>query len=173
MVEEFAEAIQDNSQDMDEAAEWKKKYMYMLADLENTKKRLSRSSAQEVEEQKKELLRDVLPIADCLDMALMHLTRQEDCKNILDGVELVRNLLKKYFTKYDVQEIDAWGKPFDPTRQEAIGVIQHPEIPPNTVARVEQKGYLYRNELLRPARVLVVSDGEAFCTGKNRTDKGE
>ena len=57
-----------------------------------------------------------------------------------------------------MQEIDVWGKPFDPTWQEAIGVIQQPELPPNTVARVEQKGYLYRNELLRPARVLVVSE---------------
>lgn len=155
MVDEIAETSQSN----DEATVWKKKYIYMLADLENTKKRLSRSSAQEVEEIKKELLRDVLPIADCIDMALMHLTQQEDCKNILDGVELVRSLLKKYFSKYDVQEIDAWGKPFDPTLQEAIGLIQHPEIPPNTVARVEQKGYLYQNELLRPARVLVVSEG--------------
>lgn len=158
MVDEFVETIQDNSQDMDEAAVWKNKYLYMLADLENTQKRLTRSSAKEVEQQKKELLRDVLPIADCLDMALMHLTRQEDCKNILDGVELVRNLINKFLTKYDVQEIDAWGKPFDPTLQEAIGVIQQAEIPPNTVARVEQKGYLYRHELLRPARVLVVSE---------------
>ena len=158
MVDEFAETIHDNSQDMDEAAVWKKKYLYILADLENTQKRLTRSSAKEVEQQKKELLRDVLPIADCLDMALMHLTRQEDCKNVSDGVESVRNLINKFFTKYDVQEIDAWGKPFDPNLQEAIGVIQHAEVPPNTVARVEQKGYLYRNELLRPARVLVVSE---------------
>jgi putative nucleotidyltransferase with HDIG domain len=40
-----------------------------------------------------------------------------------------------------------------------LKLIQHPEIPPNTVARVEQKGYLYQDELLRPARVLVVSEG--------------
>ena len=158
MVDEFAETIQDNSPDVDEAAFWKKKYLYILADLENTQKRLTRSSAQEVEQQQKEILRDVLPIADYLDMALMHLTRNEDCKNILDGIELVRNLINKFFAKYDVQEIDAWGKPFDPTLQEAIGVIQQSEIPPNTVARVEQKGYLYRDELLRPARVLVVSE---------------
>jgi len=158
MEDEFAETVQDNSQDIDEAAVWKKKYLYMLADLENTQKRLTRSSAKEVEQQKKELLSDVLPIADCLDMALMYLTRQEDCKNILDGVELVRNVLKKFLMKHDVREIDAWGKPFDPTLQEAIGVIQQAETPPNTVARVEQKGYLYRSELLRPARVLVVSE---------------
>lgn len=158
MDEKFTEAIQNDSQGMDEAALWKNKYAYMLADLENTKKRLVRSSSQEIDQQKKELLRDVLPIADCLDLALIHLASQEECKNILDGVELVRNLLKKYFTKYDVQEIDSWGKPFDPTWQEAIGVIQDPAMPPNTVARVEQKGYLYRNELLRAARVLVVSE---------------
>lgn len=157
MVDEFAETIQDSSQDIKEAAVWKKKYLYLLADMENTKKRLTRSSAKEVEQQQKELLREVLPIADCLDMALMHLTRQEDCKNILDGIELVRNLVNKFFAKYDVQEIDAWGKPFDPNLQEAIGVTQQAEVPPNTVARVEQKGYLHRNELLRAAKVLVVS----------------
>lgn len=158
MEDRFEETIQDDQQNVDEAAVWKRKYAYMLADLENTKKRLIRSSSQEVEQQKKELLGDLLPISDCLDMALTHLITHEECKNILDGVELVRNLLKKYFTKYGVQEIEAWGKIFDPTMQEAIGVIQHPEIPVNTVARVEQKGYLYRDELLRPARVLVVSE---------------
>lgn len=158
MEDNFSETIQDDGQSIDEVAVWKKKYAYMLADLENTKKRLIRSSSQEVEQQKKELLKDVLPIADSLDMALIHLASQDECKNILDGIDLVRNLLKKYFTKYDVEEIDSWGKPFDPTREEAIGMVQHPEMVPYTVAKVEQKGYLYRNELLRPARVLVVSE---------------
>ena len=157
MEDKFADTIQGDVEVMDEAARWKKKYLYMLAEIENTKKRLLRSSAQEVEQQKKELLRDVLPIADSIDLALMHLNNSAECKNILDGVELVRNLLKKYFSKYEVEEIDSWGKPFDPSQEEAIGLIQHPEIPPNTVARVEQKGYLYRNKLLRPARVLVVA----------------
>ena len=47
---------------------WKDRYLRLHADLENTKKRLARSSAQEVEAQKETLLRDLLPVADGLDL---------------------------------------------------------------------------------------------------------
>ena len=146
---------QPDEQQPDEAAVLKDKYVRLYADLENTKKRLARSSAQEVEAEKEALLRDVLPVADGLDLALMHTPREEDNRSILQGIELVRNILNKFFVKYDVKAIDAWGKPFDPTLHEAIGVVRHPKFPPNTVVRVEQKGYLYHEKLLRPAQVLV------------------
>ena len=134
---------------------WKDKYLRLHADLENTKKRLARSSAQEVEAEKEALLQDVLPVADGLDLAVMHTSREEDSRNLLQGIELIRNILDKFFIKYEVKAIDAWGKPFDPRLHEAIGVTRHPKFPPNTVVRVEQKGYLYRDKLLRPAQVLV------------------
>jgi molecular chaperone GrpE len=153
--DEVSRVSQPNEQQADEAAVWKDKYVRMYADLENTKKRLARSSAQEVEAEKEALLRDVLPVADGLDLALMHTPREEDNRSIMQGIELVRNILNKLFAKYDVKAIDAWGKPFDPNLHEAVGVVRHPKFPPNTVVRVEQKGYLYREKLLRPAQVLV------------------
>jgi molecular chaperone GrpE len=96
-----------------------------------------------------------LPIADGLDLALMHTQQEDDNRSILQGIGLVRNILNKFFIKYGVKAIDAWGEPFDPRLHEAIGVVLHPKFPPNTVVRVEQKGYLYRDKLLRPAQVLV------------------
>jgi molecular chaperone GrpE len=152
---EVSRVSQPDEQQPDEAAVWKDKYVRLFADLENTKKRLARSSAQEVEAEKEALLRDVLPVADGLDLALMHTQQEDDTRSILQGIELVRNILNKFFIKYDVKAIDAWGKPFDPRLHEAIGVVRHPKFPPNTVVRVEQKGYLYRDKLLRPAQVLV------------------
>jgi molecular chaperone GrpE len=152
---EVSRVSQPDEQQPDEAAVWKDKYVRLFADLENTKKRLARSSAQEVEAEKEALLRDVLPVADGLDLALMQPQQEDDNRSILQGIELVRNILNKFFIKYDVKAIDAWGKPFDPRLHEAIGVIRHPKFPPNTVVRVEQKGYLYRDKLLRPAQVLV------------------
>ena len=56
----------------DVAMVWKEKYLRLVADLENTKKRLARSSAQEVEVEKEALLRDVLLVADALDLAFIH-----------------------------------------------------------------------------------------------------
>jgi molecular chaperone GrpE len=153
--EEASRVSQPDEHQPDEAAVWKDKYARLLADLENTKKRLARSSTQEVEAEKEALLRDVLPVADGLDLALMHTQQEDDNRSILQGIELVRNILNKFFIKYGVKAIDAWGEPFDPRLHEAIGVVRHHKFPPNTVVRVEQKGYLYRDKLLRPAQVLV------------------
>lgn len=134
---------------------WKDKYVRLFADLENTKKRLARSAAREVETEKEALLQDVLPVADGLDLALMHVSGKQDSRDLLQGIELIRNLVDKFFAKYDVIAIDALGKPFDPRLHQAIGLTRHPGYPPNTVAKVELKGYLYRDRLLRPAQVLV------------------
>jgi molecular chaperone GrpE len=153
--DDVSRVSQPYEQQPGEAAVWRDKYVRLFADLENTKKRLARSSAQEVEAEKEALLRDVLPVADGLDLALMHTSHEEDSRNLLQGIELIRNILDKFFVKYKVKAIDAWGKPFDPRLHEAIGVTRHPKLPPNTVVRVEQKGYLYRDKLLRPAQVLV------------------
>ncbi|MFC1825585.1 nucleotide exchange factor GrpE [Thermodesulfobacteriota bacterium] len=141
--DDVSRVSQPDEEQQDEAAVWKDKYARLFADLENTKKRLTRNAAQDVESEKEALLRDVLPVADGLDLALMHTPREEDHRSIMQGIELVRNILNKFFVKYDVKAIDPLGKPFDPELHEAVGVVPHPKFPPNTVVRVEQKGYLY------------------------------
>jgi len=148
-------ASQSAQRQPDEAAFWKDKYARLFADLDNTKKRLARTSAQEVEAQTETLLRELLPVADGLDLALLHTSEKHDSRDILQGIELVREILNKFFAKYDVKAIDAWGKPFDPRLHEAIGVVPHPKFPLNTVVKVEQKGYLHGDKLLRPAQVVV------------------
>jgi molecular chaperone GrpE len=150
-------AAKNEDMEPDMASVWKNRYAHLLSDLENTKKRLARTSAQEVAAEKEMLLRDVLPVADGLDLALMHTSHKEDSRNLLQGIELIRNILNNFFVKYEVKEIDAWGKPFDPRLHEAIGMTPHLKLPPNSVAKVEQKGYLFRDKLLRPAQVVVTA----------------
>ena len=91
------ERPQTDEQLSGDAALWKDKYLHLLADLENTKKRLARTSAQEVEAEKEKLLRDVLPVADGLELALLHASGDEDNRDILQGIELIRNILIKFF----------------------------------------------------------------------------
>lgn len=80
----------------DVAMVWKEKYLRFFADLENTKKRLARNFAQEVEAEKEALLRDLLPVADALDLAFMHASPEEDNRSILQGIELIRNMLNTF-----------------------------------------------------------------------------
>ena len=63
----------------------------------------------------------------------MHVSHEEDGRNLLQGIELIRNILDKFFIKYKVKVIDSWGRPFDPKLHEAIGVMRNPKFPPNTV----------------------------------------
>lgn len=149
--------IQAGERSLDDVAVWKERYLRLCADLENTKKRLALTSVQEVEAQREAMLRDILPIADGLDLALMHTSREEDSRNILQGIELNRNLLEKFFKKYNVEVMEALGHPFDPSQHESIGMVRYPDITPNTVVRVERKGYLHRGKLLRPAQVIIAS----------------
>jgi molecular chaperone GrpE len=146
-----------DQQSPDEGAVWKERYLSLLADLENTKKRLERSSAQGVEAQKETLLRDILPVADGLDLALRHTSPEEDSRNILQGIEMIRSLLGKFFANYAVEEMKALGQTFDPSLHDSIGMVRYPGVAPNTIVRVEQKGYLLNGKLLRPAQVLIAS----------------
>jgi len=155
---EISEQRQAGEQKTDMTPAWKDKYIHLLADLDNTKKRLVRNSAQEVEGQKEKLLNDVLPFADGLDLALLHISDGNDNRNVIEGIELLKSVLDKFFIKYDVKAIAARGELFDPNLHDAIGMVQHPAAAPNTVVRVERKGYLYHGKLLRPAQVLVAAD---------------
>jgi molecular chaperone GrpE len=65
-----------------------------------------------------------------------------------------RSLLGQIFSKYGVEEMEALGQPFDPGLHESIGMVRYPGVVPNTIVRVEQKGYLISGKLLRPAKVL-------------------
>ena len=157
-TEEEQDGIGDatrEEQQLDDSSIWKNKYIRLLADLENTKKRLTRTAAREVEEEKEALLLELLPVADGLDLALAYISADVDSRNIVQGIELVRDKLKTFFSLYEVRKIESWGKEFDPRVQKAVGVTRSPNFAANTVVKVHQQGYLYRDKLLRPAQVVV------------------
>ena len=60
-------------------------------------------------------------------------------------------------TKFGVEQIDPAGEPFDPQRHEAMTMVPNPDVEPNTVIDVIQKGYALNGRLVRPARVVVAS----------------
>lgn len=126
------------------------------ADFLDSKQRLERRFAIQAESQRKNVLRELLPVLDNLDRALDHLPADgEEAQNFRQGVELTRQSFLNLLAGHDVQPIDAVGQEFNPEVHEAVGTVSDATLPPGTVVRVEQKGYMVGDELLRPARVLV------------------
>ena len=124
------------------------------ADFENAKKRLEKRYAQQFEQDMLAFLRDLLPILDNLDRAIQHNPADTNA----EGVKLTRQMFLSTLDKYGVKPTAVLGQPFDPEHHEALGIVEDSEIPPGSVAAVEQPGYTYQDKLLRPARVLVTPE---------------
>ncbi len=143
-----------------EAADYKDKYLRAAAELENTRKRLERRYADQAKEEKKRLLRAFLAVADNLERALAHSDRPPSIPpdsqggSLRDGVQLTYQELQRLLNREGVEPLEAVGQPFDPYYHEAVGTVASDDDE-ETVVGERQKGYLYRGELLRPAKVEV------------------
>jgi len=151
-----------------EAAEYKDKYLRAAAEVENTRKRLERQYANQAEEEKKRFLRAFLTVADNLERVLAHSTSPPPSsqggmrgvspasqgRSLRDGVQLTYQELQRLLSREGVEPMEAIGQPFDPYYHEAVDAVVSDDDP-ETVVGERQKGYLYRGELLRPAKVEV------------------
>ena len=100
---------------------------------------------------------DLLPVVDNLERALEASTGSdaEGIAAVVEGVELTLKSLVDVLTKNGVTPVDPHGEPFDPQVAQAMSMIENPDVEPNTVIAVMQKGYLLKDRLLRPAMVMV------------------
>lgn len=134
--------------------DWREEYMRLAAEIENTKKRLARNAEKILQEERKHLLAEMLPVADNLDRILAYANPAWD-PDLNRGLEIARQDLMARLRKYGVEPIAAEGKAFDPEWHEAVGALPAGDTPSGTVVRVEQEGYRLDGQLLRPAQVLI------------------
>ena len=112
---------------------------------------------------------------DNLDRAIDHAQKSEDgdLDGLLQGVELVRRDLLTALARNGVAPIEAVGKAFDPAHHEAVAQAPDASVAPNTVTEELQKGYLLRDRLLRPSRVIVSRAPDEEGKGAAKTQEGE
>ena len=146
-LEEELEAVQH------EANDYRDRYLRAQAEMANFKKRLERRYQAQIEEEKKHLLLKFLSVADNLERALNHADLHDD--GLRDGIQLTYQELQHLLAQESVEQIAPEGQPFDPSYHEAVAIIPTSEAEADTVVAEVQKGYLYRDQLLRPARVHV------------------
>lgn len=140
-----------------EAAESYDRWVREVAEGENFKKRMQRDKAEAIRYANESLLRDLLPVVDNLEWALDHAGEGGD-SSVVEGVKLTLKIFKDVLERQGATEIAiSTGAAFDPSLHEAVGMEPAPDLPPNSVLRVQQKGYRLRDRLLRAARVTVAA----------------
>jgi molecular chaperone GrpE len=100
---------------------------------------------------------ELLPVVDNLERALAAVPdrQAEQVKTLCEGVELTLKGFLEALAKFNLQQIDPHGAPFDPQLHQAVATVPSPQVQPNTVIEVMQKGYSLNGRVIRPAMVVV------------------
>lgn len=147
----------------EESAELRDRMLRMAAELENFKKRIERERAAALKYSGEQIFREILPVVDNLERAIAHCDEVEGADvetsfaALLQGVQLTLKSLVSTLEKFEVKAISAVGEPFDPNHQDALTMEASETVPANHVLTEFEKGYYYKDRLLRPAKVIVSS----------------
>jgi molecular chaperone GrpE len=158
LEKELAEALQAAANNQD-------KLLRIAADFENFKKRMERERTLIMKYAGEHILREMLPVVDNLERALDHgkgekADAEKKLASLVEGVQLTLKSLQNSLEKFEVKPIESMGQPFDPNRQEAMTMEPSDTVPASHVISEFEKGYFYKDRLLRAAKVIV-SSGKA------------
>lgn len=138
-------------------AEAEKKVLYALAEARNVRERARNESDRARKYALEAICEDLLSVVDSLEKSLEVEIAEGDtsAKTLQEGSEMTLSMFLKVLEKYGIKQLSPEGEPFDPKVHEALTMQPNPEVEPNTVLTVVQKGYLLHDRVVRPARVVV------------------
>jgi len=136
--------------------------MRVAAEFENYKKRMMREKNTALKYAGEPILREILPTVDNLERAVAQgeaegVEAKQALASLLEGVQLTLKSLVTSLEKFEVTVIESVGEPFDPVNQEALTMEASDSVPVNHVVNEFEKGYQYKDRLLRAAKVIVSS----------------
>jgi molecular chaperone GrpE len=136
--------------------DWKALYALTLADFDNYKKRAARDREDTYRYAEMDILKDVLPAVDNLQLALANAKEKSD-DPFVKGVQLVYDTLLKSLKDHGAEPFDSVGKELDTEKMEAIATLPSPDVPEGKVSIESKKGWMLKDKVLRAAQVVVSS----------------
>jgi molecular chaperone GrpE len=158
-VERLKAALEEEKQKVLEKEQLASEYLNDLrrvkADFDNFRKREMLYRQQFVRTANRDLILKILPVLDDLEKALREGKKDEVNESFLLGVELIYKKLLDVLEKEGVRPIEVEGKKFDPKYHEALATVSIPDREDFDIVEEVRRGYLYHDEVLRPAQVRV------------------
>jgi len=138
-------------------AHQKDEVLRVQAEMQNLRRRTEQDIEKAHKFGQERLSTELLAVMDNLERALqLNMDREdESVKALLQGVELTLKSFVDCFRKFSIEQIDPLGESFDPQRHQAMSMQENPNVEPNTVTAVMQKGYTLHGRVIRPAMVMV------------------
>ena len=133
------------------------KYQRLMAEFENARKRNAKEQSRMYDIGAKEVLAKLLPVVDNFERGLDALSEEEKEGAFAQGIEKIYQQLMTVFDEIGVKAMDAAGKEFNPDFHNAVMHVEDEELGENLVVEEFQKGYMYKDSVLRHSMVKVAN----------------
>lgn len=151
-LEEKISELEKNNSELKDA------FLRKAAEFENYKRRTENDQLNIIKYAAEPFIKSILTIYDDLERSLTHVNGDNNFESLKKGLELIYDKFTKILNSHGIKKIDAVGQPFDVELHEAL--MQRPAegVPPHTVLEVLEHGYIYKDKVIRHAKVIVSSE---------------
>ena len=149
---EVAKVIPEETEDVESV---KNRLVRLQADFDNFRKRTVRDRDATYARANEDIMEELLPVLDHMELALDAATAENVEGGFVDGVRLVADQFVSVLGKFGLKPLDAADAEFDPNIHEAVSHLPSPDVSANGIVAQVRRGYMLREKLLRPAQVVV------------------
>jgi molecular chaperone GrpE len=150
------EQVSETEQLQQQVADANDQVLRIQAEMQNVRRRVERDVENAHKFALDKFSADLLPVVDNLERALSAISVDDESqKAVAEGIELTLKSFVDVLLRFKIEPIDPAGQPFDANLHQAVSMVPNPDLEPNTVMDVFQKGYTLNGRLIRPAMVIV------------------
>lgn len=140
--------------------EYKEKYFYLAAEMQNMQKRFDREKQNLIKYGNENILRDLLEVVDNFERTVGALKEDKDEKmqNVVIGIDMIAKQFMDTLAKFGLEKVKTEGEIFDPNFHEALAQVPAPGKKDMEIVQVHQNGYKLNDRLIRPSKVVVAKN---------------
>ena len=158
LLEKEEEILVKVGQLENEIADLKDKLLRKAAEFENYKRRTENDQINLLKYSAESFIVKLLPVVDDFERSIEHMESAKDIDSIKKGILLIYDKLMKILSEQGVKKIDAVGNPFNVEFHEALMQRKSEDVKPHTVLDEIEKGYFYKDKVIRHSKVIVSED---------------
>lgn len=155
--QESVDTVEDLKQQLDQMSD---RYIRLMAEFDNFKKRVSRDYERLVESANEKLVGELIDVRETFERALRSSESVEECKGILEGMKLIYTKFDSVLSKNGLESFAEVGEVFDPQLHDALMKMPSEKIPEGAIAEIYESGYRLNGKVIKHARVIVSSGKE-------------
>jgi molecular chaperone GrpE len=141
-----------------EVEELKDKVLRKSAEFENYKRRTENDQLNLLTYAAESFISKLLPIIDDFERSMKHIDSANDIDSVKEGMGLIYDKFIKLLDEQGVKKMESKGKPFNVNYHEAVMQHKDDKVPPHTVIDELECGYMYKDKVIRHAKVIVSED---------------